>query len=178
MSMDLNSLWHWSYNAMMQITFPLPPENQLNPQTGLPTPAYISPVPLYSKVFLILDFTTNTLFISIIIKMINVHDQFCLILWTLFNFRRQDNLAEALAENPGFVQVETICFGSSVFFTFDIKCWIREQNSLDVFIDLVNHGKWKYYHFYYYHVFRRQNQHCQQWIQRRFQNHMNPKHSG
>merc|ERR1719357_2389869 len=49
---------------MMQITFPLPPENQLNPQTGLPTPAYNSPVPLYSK----------------------------------------DNLAEALAENPGFVQ--------------------------------------------------------------------------
>ena len=153
MLVDLNSLWHWCYNAMMQITFPLPPENQLNPQTGLPTPAYNSPVPLYSKVILILVFTTRTLFINIIVRMINVHDQFCLILWTLFNFRRQDNLAEALAENPGFVQVETICFASTPFFTFDIKCQFPEINSLEVCIALGNHGQWKYHHFYYYHVF-------------------------
>ena len=116
MLVDLNSLWHWCYNAIMQITFPLPPENQLNPQTGLPTPAYNSPVPLYSKVILILVFTTRTLFINIIVRMINVHDQFCLILWALFNFRCQDNLAEALAENPGFVQVYHHFYYYNVFF--------------------------------------------------------------
>ena len=100
-------------------------------------------------------FTTRTLSINIIVRMINVHDQFCLILWTLFNFRCQDNLAEALAENPGFVQVETIYLASTPFFTFDIKCQFPEINSLEVCIALGNHGQWKYQHFYYYHVFFR-----------------------
>ena len=71
---------------------------------------------LFKGYFHLSLFTTRTLSINIIVRMINVHDQLCLILWTLFNFYRQDNLAEALAENPGFVQVYHHFYYYNVFF--------------------------------------------------------------